>query len=67
METEKHTVPIGKEQVLVFEADTANADEQEMGRLVDIVAATKPKSIQEFFIRLAAMQKSAPVSGTDGL
>jgi hypothetical protein len=64
METERHTAPIGNGKQIVFEADTDNAHEQEIGRLFDIVAATKPHSLQEFFIRLAAMQKSEQASDT---
>ena len=64
MERERHAAPIGSDKQLVFEADPDNVHEQEMGRLFDIVAATKPHSLQEFFIRLAAMQKSGQASDT---
>jgi hypothetical protein len=64
MKTERHAAPVGNGKQIVFEADPDNVHEQEMGRLFDIVAATKPHSLQEFFIRLAAMQKSGQASDT---
>jgi hypothetical protein len=66
MEKEKHTALIGNGKLLVFEADVGNEHEQEMARRFDNVAATKPQSIQEFFILLAAMYKSEQVPDIDG-
>jgi hypothetical protein len=66
MEKKKHTAPIGNGKLLVFEADLGNEHEQEMARRFNIVAATKPQSIQEFFILLAAMYKSEQVPDIDG-
>jgi hypothetical protein len=52
MEKVKHTAPIGNGKQLVFEADVGNEHDQEIARRFDIVAATKPQSIKEFFIFL---------------
>lgn len=60
MGKEKIRLPIGSGKALIFEADPANKDEQDFAKLCKEVAATKPQSIQEFFIRLNDLQQKKP-------
>ncbi|WP_341836940.1 hypothetical protein WJU16_03505 [Chitinophaga pollutisoli] len=57
MEKEKITLPIGGNKALIFEADPANKEEQDFAKLCKDVAATKPQSLQDFFIRLNDLQQ----------
>lgn len=55
MEKEKHVVKIGQKS-LTYESDI-NHDDQEFVDEFKQVAATNPTSIQDFFIRLAELQR----------
>lgn len=56
MKKEKIILAVGNNKTLVYETSGYN-QEQEFIEQCKTVAATKPGSIQEFFIRLAGLQK----------
>lgn len=47
----------GKGKALVFEADMTKKGDVEFARNLEAVAATEPKSLQEFLMRLAVQEK----------
>jgi hypothetical protein len=55
MEKEKHVVKIGQ-KALIYESDN-NQDDKEFVNEFNQVAASNPTSIQDFFIRLAELQR----------
>lgn len=57
MKKEKIILPVGDNKALVYEATPGNEQEQEFAEQCKAVAATKPGSIQDFFLRLVALQK----------
>ena len=57
MEKEKITLPIGNNKALIFEADPGNTEDLDFAKLCKEVAATRPQSIQEFFMRLRNLQQ----------
>jgi hypothetical protein len=57
MKKEKIILPVGDNKALVYEATPGNEQEQEFAKQCKTVAATGPESIQDFFVRLAALQK----------
>lgn len=60
MEKEKITLPIGGNKALVFEADPESKEDMDFAKLCQEAAATKPESLQDFFIRLNELQKQLP-------
>ena len=57
MEKERITLPIGGNKTLIFKADPGNKGDMDFAKLCKEVAATNPKDIQEFFIRLNDLQQ----------
>lgn len=57
MKKEKIVLPVSGNKALVYEATPGNKQEQEFAEQCKAVAATRPGSIQDFFVRLAALQK----------
>jgi hypothetical protein len=55
MEKEKHVVKIGQ-KALIYESDN-NQDDKEFVDEFKQVAATNPPTIQDFFMRLAELQR----------
>ncbi|MBN8858653.1 MAG: hypothetical protein J0H29_09710 [Sphingobacteriales bacterium] len=57
MKKEKIILPVGNNKVLVYEVTPGNEQEQEFARQCKAVAATRPGSIQDFFIELVDLQR----------
>lgn len=60
MQKEKIILPIGDNKALLFEADPSNIHDQDFKKQCLHVAAGKPPTIQDFFIRLNEEQKQSP-------
>ncbi len=57
MKKDKITLPIGSNNALLFEADLNDMKDQDFVKQCIHVAAGKPQTIQDFFIRLNDMQQ----------
>lgn len=57
MKNEKIILPVGNNKALVYETSTRDEQELEFMEQCKAVAATNPESLQDFFIRLASLQK----------
>ena len=57
MDKQIHSFAIGAGKRLVLEVSPDNKGEAEFARECEQVAATKPVTIQDFFITLAALQR----------
>jgi len=57
VEKEKIILPIGNNKALIFEADSNSKEDLDFAKLCTEVAATKPQTIQEFFVRLNDLQQ----------
>ena len=57
MEKEKIFLPLGDNKALVFEADPANKEDQDFAKQCRKVSASKPQTVQDFFIRLSDIQQ----------
>lgn len=55
---EKIIFPVGDNKALVYETSTGDQQEQEFIEQCKTVAATRPGSIQDFFVQLADLQKN---------
>lgn len=56
-EKETILIPVGNNKALVYEADPAKENEKVFAEQCKEVAAPRPQSVQDFFVRLAALQK----------
>jgi hypothetical protein len=58
MKNEKIILPVGNSKALVYEISTGDKEELEFIKQCEAVAATKPGTIQDFFMRLNSLQKN---------
>lgn len=57
MKNEKIILPVGNNKALVYEISTGDNQELEFVKQCEAVAATKPRTMQDFFLRLNSLQK----------
>lgn len=57
MKKEKVILPVGGNKALQFEADPGNQEDQDFARQCKTVSASKPETMQDFFIRLNELQQ----------